>query len=237
MMDSAEYRQIATQLLTLQQITTKTDGRDKFLKVIQYVCRVWLLQQTGKPTDVMKRLEHLVSAFSTTRKVIRLGHAVEPFGSWHKLVSDMKHGTLETFHALNMLNASLSVLNDISDDIVCLSKLQVLDKRWKVKFEPLSARLWFTCISLDLYTNYMEYRALDKQVKRDAAVGVEDAKVHERYFWAQVTLLKLLADAVFCSVDLNNTNYVEPDQVQAWSGMISGLLSFYKLWRKHYSCA
>jgi hypothetical protein len=222
--------EVASSLITLQRITEKTDGRDKFLKVIQYVSRVWILQQTGK-TDVMKRLEHLISAFSTTRKVIRLGHAVEPFSTWHGLVQTLdKPGK---YHALGILSAALGVVNDCSDDIICLSKLQVIDKHHRVRWEPISARLWFTCISIDLYTTYMEYKELENQLKDDIAMGRRVEAKQEKHYWLQVTLIKLLADALFCSVDLNSKAYIEPDQVQAWSGMISGILSFYKLWSKH----
>ncbi|KAI9027882.1 peroxisomal biogenesis factor 11 [Hyaloraphidium curvatum] len=257
-MDSAE--RAAKALLSLKRIILITDGRDKVLKQIQYAMRVAILEVLGASTAareknaaLLPRMQALISQFSITRKVLRLGHYVESFEAFWGFVKDPAplmdgEGEPRTLARLAFLNSVLCIFNDISDDFCCLSKIGFLDKWWDRTFSPISARLWFSCILIDINGNRADYRAVDRRLATESArigkngdssssraAALED--LARKRFWLDLSLYKLLADAAFCSVDVwpNAALYADGfgDRVQAWSALISGVLAFSKLWDKH----
>jgi hypothetical protein len=148
--------------------------------VVQYFCKLVLLYAFVHPQNKIRfpairdRLSHLVGAFSTARKIIRLGHAVEPYADLHPILAATSFRSLltggprrviPTDNILSTLNNTLSVLNDCSDDVVCLSKIGVLDKTTGKRFEPISNWLWLTCIALDLYAGMQEVSRIVSKIK------------------------------------------------------------------------
>jgi hypothetical protein len=129
-----------------------------------------------------------------------LGHAIEPYSS---LTSDV---------SLANVNNILSIANDFSDDIICLSKIGFIGKKYSKTFEPISSYLWFTCIIIDLY-----FAINSKNSNRRTALYI-------------FSLLKLLGDLGFCSCDiLNDPKYSE---FQNKCGLVAGYCGLMKIWLK-----
>lgn len=151
--------------------------------------------------------------------------------------------------AIDTVNNTLSVLNDISDDIVCLAKIGVLEKETGKRFEPRSNWLWLSCITMDLYAcgrdlrtleakcRALEYDIIATATSAAAADGTlarkkrqELTAVTEKRRMQVVSLLKLMADLGFCAYDCAEATF--SDQFQAACGFTAGALALYKLWRK-----
>lgn len=107
-----------------------------------------LSSRTDKENAWMK----LVAAFSIARKVFRLGHMVEPLTSFWRCDSTW-----------DGCNAILSVLNDLSDDVVCLSKIKFVDGGTGVWCEWVSNWLWMICILMDLNDVFCDYRKSSRE--------------------------------------------------------------------------
>ena len=144
------------------------------------------------------------------------------------------------------MNASLSTLNDLSDDICALTKIGVLDKKWGRKFEPMSHWLWLACISLDLYDAGRAWMAFETKLAKEyssgttrvagrAVVDIEkvpkDLRLKREVMRASI--LKLLGDLGFCSYDVLDMQF--SPLFQAWCALLSGYLGMYKLYLKALS--
>jgi hypothetical protein len=139
----------------LRKVLTLTDGRDKALKLIQYFIKIILHHGfVSKQRSLYASLAALASNFSTTRKIIRLGHIIEPaaelyniaYTSPKKLPKTSKERVLSF---LSILGLVFGLGNDLADDIYCLSKINVLPASWAKKAEPWSYRCWFAAILID----------------------------------------------------------------------------------------
>ncbi|KAF9577732.1 hypothetical protein BGW38_006869 [Lunasporangiospora selenospora] len=77
----------------LREISAVIDGRDKMVKVVQYFAKVFLwlfLSDTTRHKVLAGRVKALAKQFSTTRKILRLGHFVEPLAVVLALASKLK---------------------------------------------------------------------------------------------------------------------------------------------------
>src|SRR5947209_6651430 len=77
-------------LEVLRKLLVYSDGRDKFLKILQYFSKIilWLHineSKTKRPI-LYSRLTALTSQFSNTRKIIRLTHFLEPYSEFKEYV-------------------------------------------------------------------------------------------------------------------------------------------------------
>ncbi|KAI3650107.1 hypothetical protein MP228_005739 [Amoeboaphelidium protococcarum] len=208
----------------LHNVLLITDGRDKFLKIIQYACKLYVLQSqssvlTKEGKSSLQKISNLVSALSNARKMVRLLHCIQP---WQEVQSILKKGfqqqDVET--QISLLNNSLSVLNDISDDIVALCKVGVLDKSHSARFEFYSNNMWFLCICLDLRDIIKTYRSLMAQKSVD----------QQKLLYVKVSIVKLLGDFGFCAYDVFQLKF--SDRFQASCAFTAALCGFYKLWLK-----
>jgi hypothetical protein len=215
-------------ILVLRKILLLTDGRDKLMKVMQYGSKILLWKVFIAETTPKQRLGSLANQLSTTRKLIRLGHCLEPFADSIQILKDKNFNT--TDQKLAPLNAALSFTNDIVDDMICLAKIGVIDKSWGSKLTPLSDRLWYSTIFIDVHANLSATRELVQ--KRDAERSTElKLQISHKIDMQYVSLVKLLADFVFCSVDVFELQ-VSPG-VQHLSGFLAAILGTFKLYVKN----
>ncbi|KAJ3085629.1 hypothetical protein HK102_013984 [Quaeritorhiza haematococci] len=243
---------LLAKILILRRILLLNDGRDKVLKIIQYTAKTllwaYLIDQKTNPVAI-PRTKALASHFSTARKIIRLLHWLEPFNSLNDFFvkEDGARVLLGTSKeqltplarqmlALEVFNNTVGIVNDVSDDVICLGKLSVVDKRWVSILSPLSDRLWYTSIFLDMNQNLYDTRKLEIKLKKAEKEG--DAKtvstLREKLYMQRISLAKLCADWVFCTYDVFGLG--DKGWSEGWqnvSGLIAALLGTYKLWVKH----
>jgi len=211
------------------------DGRDKTIKVVQYFAKVflWLFLSNTKQYKVLAdRVKALAKQFSTTRKVLRLGHFVDPLSAVLTLAATLsmnyqKKGSLAavmrkpcnqtwrdtTRERLGMLSSVLGFCQDISDDIYCLGVIGVLDRSFSDKAEPWSNRLWMIGVSIDLHENLQSIMDVRRQIKtlektkeileeKEQARCATLAQLSNKLHWLQVTTVKLGGDFMFCGKEV-----------------------------------
>ncbi|KAF9949097.1 hypothetical protein BGZ72_009060 [Mortierella alpina] len=244
----------------VREISDVVDGRDKTIKVVQYFCKVFLWAFLSNPkqyTVLAARMKALAKQFSTTRKVLRLGHFIDPMASVLTLAVTLRanlrknglRGTLDKAPSqdwrntlrdrLGNLNNVLGFVQDISDDIYCLGVIGVLDRSFTDKAEPWSNRLWMVGVSIDLHENLQTIRDVRRQIKtveQNLTLGGSDEE--EEAWRAQYTKLStklhwLQVTTVklggdFLFCGYDNLHCTFSDGFQAVSGFISGLAGAYK---------
>ena len=244
----------------MREISDVVDGRDKTIKVVQYFCKVflWVFLSNPKQYAVLAaRMKALAKQFSTTRKVLRLGHFIDPMASVLTLAVTLranlrKNGLRRTLDKapsqnwrntlrdrLGSLNNVLGFVQDISDDIYCLGVIGVLDRSFTDKAEPWSNRLWMVGVSIDLHENLQTIRDVRRQIKvieQNLTLGGSNAD--EEAWRAQYTKLStklhwLQVTTVklggdFLFCGYDNLHCTFSDGFQAVSGFISGLAGAYK---------
>ncbi|KAG0198949.1 hypothetical protein BGX28_007692 [Mortierella sp. GBA30] len=245
----------------VREISDLVDGRDKTIKVVQYFCKVFLWAFLSNPKEYAvfaARMKALAKQFSTTRKVLRLGHFIDPMASVLTLAvalraSLRKNGLRRTLDKspsqdwretvrsrLSSLNDVLGFVQDITDDIYCLGVIGVLDRSFADKAEPWSNRLWMVGVSIDLHENLQSIRDVQRQIK-----GIEKnlmqgggSEEEERAWRAQYTKLStklhwLQVTTVklggdFLFCGYDNLHCSFSDGFQAMAGFISGIAGAYK---------
>ncbi|KAJ3020608.1 hypothetical protein HKX48_000551 [Thoreauomyces humboldtii] len=259
---SAPARKAATnllmQVLILRRVLLLTDGRDKVLKCIQYALKsaLWADLLTSKSTPVLHaHAKTTVSNFSTARKIMRLLYWLN---SLQELVDVSGEApkkdapAIDTLrHRLGLINAIVGIVNGWADDLVVAGKLGFISKPLYEKATVWADRMWFLTIFIDLHENLQGglvlAHKLEKSKEKVAVAslgGVEDEVVAAEKAAAaltvklgvhRVSLAKLLADLMFCSVDvLQLGDRGISDGWQALSGLTSALLGTWKVWIKHY---
>ncbi|KAF9964718.1 Peroxisomal membrane protein PMP27 [Mortierella alpina] len=244
----------------VREISDVVDGRDKTIKVVQYFCKVflWAFLSNPKQSAVLAaRMKALAKQFSTTRKVLRLGHFIDPMASVLTLAVTLranlrKDGLRRTLDKapsqdwrntlrdrLGHLNSVLGFVQDISDDIYCLGVIGVLDRSFTDKAEPWSNRLWMVGVSIDLHENLQTIRDVRRQIKAvEQKLTLGGSHEDEEAWRAQYTKLStklhwLQVTTVklggdFLFCGYDNLNCSFSDGFQAVSGFISGLAGAYK---------
>ena len=225
---SALLKYTIVKILVLRKILLLTDGRDKLMKVIQYGAKILLWKVFTNESRSKQRLNSLSTQFSITRKLLRLGHCLEPFAESLQIAKERNFGTID--QKLAPLNVALSFANDIVDDLICLAKIGVIDKSWGSKLTPSSDRLWYSTIFIDIHSNLTGTLELIK--KRDGERSAElKSQISHKVDMQYVSLVKLIADFVFCSVDVFELD-VSPG-VQHLSGFLAAVLGTFKLYIKN----
>ncbi|KXS12402.1 hypothetical protein M427DRAFT_34777 [Gonapodya prolifera JEL478] len=132
----------------------------------------------------------------------------------------------------------LSTANDMSDDLACLGRIGAIPKSYQSQFEPISARLWFTGISLDIHAllhhlngTYQKRHSLLSGAEKTQQARDDIKKLDWSLFMLRLQLIKLLADGVFCWCDVNPAT-PNADGLQTVSGLVSGVLSLFRLYVK-----
>ncbi|KAJ1557506.1 hypothetical protein HK405_015859, partial [Cladochytrium tenue] len=173
--------------------------------------------------DLRARLDRLISHMSLSRKVVRLFHVLEPLQALRDLLYAAPRGAPLL---LPLLSATVGLANDVSDDLVCWSKLGVLPPEVARTFTPWSDRLWFASIfidardlALDRAETLAKLRAARAALATAGAVTkgkappaaeaaeVEALRARVAGLQARVRLqrisgLKLTADLIFCTADV-----------------------------------
>ncbi|KAJ3304951.1 hypothetical protein HDV03_002181 [Kappamyces sp. JEL0829] len=219
---------LLVRVLILRKILLLNDGRDKVLKCLQYGAKVLLWAVLLSKSPAQTRAKQLSSHFSLVRKVIRLGHFLEPLNDGLELCKEPGFDTLA--QRLAPLNVVIGIVNDVSDDIICLCKMGVLDKPWLERCTPISDRLWYTSIFIDIHANLTDTLKLQEKTRLESDAAARK-KLEDKVFMARVSLAKLLADYVFCTIDVFHLSV--SDGWQAVSGLVAAVLGTYKLWIKH----
>ncbi|KAG1526258.1 hypothetical protein G6F52_002595 [Rhizopus delemar] len=183
------------------------EGRDKLIKTIQYFIKLLLHYQFKSARPYTP----LVSQFSITRKILRLGNAIGP-------LREMKDADGKERMVL-----FVKVMNGVSDDVFCFYKLGLLTDPVGRRAERVAAYCWFISIAKE-----MEHAV---NLLRQQSSKHKMTTLDEQDEWMiKVSIVKLFMDGIFCGCDLWRPAY--SNGAQAWSGLFSGLLSLYKLWVK-----
>ncbi|CEP16689.1 hypothetical protein [Parasitella parasitica] len=195
--------------LVLQRILKDLDGRDKSMKIIQYIIKILLYHNSSHQSAHLKQLTSLATQFSITRQVLCLGNAGEDI----KQLLETKTGLLKQFLLVN------NIANALADDVYCLYRIGVLPQKALGHYsEIISAHCWFASIIVALHKNF------DSMCRTEVYGTQEELKL------AQITLFKSIADFLFCGCDVFHPSFSKG--LQAWSGFASGALAGYKVYKK-----
>ncbi|GAB5587827.1 hypothetical protein Unana1_02727 [Umbelopsis nana] len=191
----------------LRKVLTITDGRDKALKLIQYFIKIILHHGfIAKRWPLHASLSALASQFSTTRKIIRLGHIIEPtaelYNAYVSAPKTLPATTKERIASfLSIMSLVFGIGNDLADDIFCLSKIGVLPANWAKKAEPWSYRCWFAAILIDTQhmirdilaqkANMREWQKINVHITQHSStatgapndISFRKTKLHDQLAW------------------------------------------------------
>ncbi|ODV91466.1 hypothetical protein CANCADRAFT_71370 [Tortispora caseinolytica NRRL Y-17796] len=183
----------------LVRLTKDREGKDKMIKIIQYIGKVVLWGMKAGPAGEKRwSLENervvraLVDNFSMFRKMIRLFDWVEPLHEIAEYVMPAGNNKGK----VDMLAISRSVfdlVNTVADDVYCLYKMKVIQSKQIGEIADVqSNRAWLGTICIDLRLLF-EKRQTILQMKaskdRDEALKMNT-----------VSILKLTCDFGFCAV-------------------------------------
>lgn len=208
-------------LIILHKILLLNDGRDKLLKVAQYFSKSFIWIQKSQS----KSLAQLVYHLSMARKAIRLAHFLDPLFDLIEALGS-KPTTLE--EKLKPMGSFFGIINDISDDIICFGKMGVFDKKWVTRFTPLSDRLWFMTIFIDLHAAVLSVLRIEKAASLPEKAS--DQAIKQKLLLARVSVIKLLGDLLFCWIDVFKLDV--SDGFQSLAGLLTGSLGTFKLIKK-----
>ncbi|KAJ1515746.1 hypothetical protein HMI54_001887 [Coelomomyces lativittatus] len=130
----------------LKKFLQLTDGRDKSIKISQYTLQLLLLYYLTQPTTA-RRPTLAMKSLSMTRKLLRLGDSVSSFLDIYESPSTWIHW--------------INVFNDVIDDLICLSKLNLLPDSFATFLDPWSSRCWCISVIYDFHhakTNLTKYK-------------------------------------------------------------------------------
>jgi hypothetical protein len=126
----------------------------------------------------------------------------------------------------------IGITNDVVDDIICLSILGVLESSYITKCTPISDRLWYSSIFIDIHSNWVDTMGLIESYDTELNSKAKD-KIAQKIFMARISLMKLLADFVFCTVDVFEMGDKVSPGWQNTSGLLAALFGVYKLYVKN----
>ena len=228
--------QLLKRAMVFRKILLLNDGRDKILKCAQYSAKLLLWAYLSNNTDSHAKATKIATQFSIARKIVRLGHWLEPLNDHFELLA--KDGALfnpTTDNWLRLLTPFyiwVSIMNDISDDIVCIGKMGLIDKAWVDWATPISDKLWFSTIFFDVYENMHASKKLSYAIQQTREEQ-EKSKLLLKMHVQRVSLLKLFMDLVFCTVDVFQLGGRASDGWQVVSGLLAAFLGTYKLYIKN----
>ena len=206
-------------ILIWKQILSTSDGRDKVFKIIQYLAKMqlWIFNSSDL---ISKNLSTHCSLF---RKMIRLAHVLEPISESFEL-SELKNNESDLDVYLNRMNVYVSILNDLSDDVICVGKMGILSSNWIRKATPISDRCWFFSIFIDLYFQIQSLKQMKNQ---------KDSKEINKIHLIYISVGKLISDLIFCSIDVFQMGDLINPGWQTVSGLTAASLGTLKLYIKH----
>lgn len=108
----------------------------------------------------------------------------------------------------------------------------MLEKSWIDYFTPISDRLWYAGIFFDIHANIADYQILVMKHQKEEDASLRE-KLSQKMFVSRLSLGKLMADFLFCSIDVFHIQ--KSEGIQVVSGLISALLGTNKLYLKQFS--
>ncbi|CAF1085234.1 unnamed protein product [Adineta ricciae] len=227
--------QMSNSKISLDEIirfTSRTAGRDKIYRTIQYASRFlawYYIKKRGVANGEL--FQNIESMMSLTRKGMRLGRFV-----------DYVKSVLESFHIRNKRIGTLFGLIAVCqglfmffDNILLLHRYKILHLTNAQRFQQYLYQVWLLWVSCALTRDYYEIQASfhigqyhqkqDKSLMRQANL-----------FWANKPLvidtIKNLCDLY---IPLSNLNVVRANPgLQGFAGTVSSLLGLLQLWDKSY---
>lgn len=138
-------------LENLSQVFQKTDGVDKFLKVMQYSIRISLWD--GRPSALADKLDRVQKDISSSRTVLRL----LKFTFYVKDLRNQWPGSFKDFEArtaiqkVEFINNVMGCVTDFCDDVQWLSRMGFVSQKMAIRVEEVAQRLWFFTVLMDLF--------------------------------------------------------------------------------------
>jgi len=161
---------------------------------------------------------------------------LEPLAELHTLLTTPTKFT--SAYLISILNAVLSAINDVIDDVCALAKFGVLSPSLR-RFESLATKLWAITIAIDLSNAFLAHsqsvRSLEKRrLLNESAVWKggdvklqQEVELEKKIWMGKVSILKLMSDAGFCWIDWKDEKGRE--KMQNGLGLASGVAAVTKL--------
>ncbi|KAI8890440.1 hypothetical protein K501DRAFT_168616 [Backusella circina FSU 941] len=203
--------------LTISRILVELDGRDKMMKMTQYFIKILLHYNIV----FTKHWSLVTNQLSMTRKLLRIGNV---FHSYYRITDETPLSIYDTFILCN------TIINQISDDIFCFYKLDLVNSYWGLRAELLASYCWLTNSVLDIWKNKNTSKSYRAELTREHSDD-EINRLKEDIFLNNILLVKLFMDAIFCVCDIWKPSF--SPVLQSWSGFISSTMSVIKLWIKN----
>ncbi|RXK37408.1 hypothetical protein M231_05308 [Tremella mesenterica] len=210
---------------TWARVMDSSKGRDKVLKCLQYSLRTYLyilgLIATIRPhrpwcKSHSKRLKIAVSGLSLTRKCLLLLNPLHPIAD---LLSPQPMSPRDMFlHLFDLFSA-------LSDDVYCLSRLGLVNKRKGKVADRWANRFWFLTTLMSLYTLHLRtipHILISRRTEQNEKRMVE----------ARWTNRKLLSDLIFVSYEVFSLSTLR-EPVQCLTGLLAALISTKKQYEQH----
>ena len=227
--------------MTLQnavKFMSQLDGRDKFLKLVQYLSRfaMWHFQQGDPKSDVANRLKLLYKGASLHRKAFRVGKWVDEYT---KLTVLLKKSAVQSLSlALTATVRVCMALFYFFDNVVWLSTLKVL-KMDTGKFKKNAARYRFSAAAINIILETMKFQKLQRKMRvleSKAAPADEIEDVEESLHLTTVNLVKHCCDVTTFG---NSLEIWKPflgknltDGPMGVFGTTSAIAAGYLIWKK-----
>ncbi|ORZ22514.1 peroxisomal biogenesis factor 11 [Absidia repens] len=223
-------------LSAIQKYISSLEGRDKSIKIIQYSFKLLLYYRWVEA----KRWSKMVSHFSQTRKILRVGHCISTIKDMSAMYSSSSIHKYPLQQLATWSTLFITLGNEVADDLYCFYRMGVFGPAIGKKAEKVSIYCWFICIWLDLKSNMESLHTLSRQQQqrqqqqRTQTFSLDDQQIHQhKIFLGRLSCVKLIMDGIFCACDIWEPSF--STGVQAWAGFFSGSLSGYKLWSRNIS--
>ncbi|CAF3667157.1 unnamed protein product [Rotaria sordida] len=219
------------------RFTSRTAGRDKIYRIIQYASRflAWYYIKKQRVANVERFVElfqNLESVMSLTRSGMRLGRFV-----------DYVKSVLESFHIRNKrigtlfgLIAVCQGLYMLFDNILLLHRFKIIYLKNSQYLQQYLNQVWLLWLSLSLTRDYYEMQA-------SFAVGQHHQQQQDKSLIRRANILwankPLVIDTIknLCDlyIPLSNLNIVRVNTgLQGLAGTIASILGLLQLWDKTY---
>lgn len=158
------------QLLTF---LANVDGRDKYLKVIQYSAKIiqWRFSEVAKskkltPTeqDFLKRIGIFVSSLSAGRKVFRLFNWTDPLAkinAWLKNGLKLTENRSQNFWTVvDVIVTVLSFFTSVFEDLGTMCGIGIFEASRRRQLDMTSSKFWFISLLINIGLNLRDTREL-----------------------------------------------------------------------------
>ena len=221
----------------LVAFSNKTDGRDKFCKILQYGSRM-LKALTADPKQ-QERLNGLFIASRDARKMFRLWKFVHEYQAIGKAISDVSIDLPEMI--LQILARSTYFIYWIFDNLQCLSAIKFL-KMDAVALGKKSNMAWFVAVIftlISLVRNLSMNYAKEARIKHTTDPSLQTTKqtldnIRKNRKVIMQNLVKNLGDlipaAAFAGVPLALFKKNIPEAWIGFGGLVAGSIAVYQAW-------